>query len=60
MKKDKKAEYEVVTVTSGSDWSGRYGRRPNPTLKGDRPPGGHKPDAPSSDRVDTPPTRRRR
>ncbi len=29
------AEYEVVVPTSGSHWSGRYGRRPRPTFKGD-------------------------
>jgi hypothetical protein len=52
MKMDtKNAGYAIVA--SGSDWSGRYGRRPNPKLKGGRPPSGHNPDAPSSDRIDS-------
>jgi hypothetical protein len=26
-------QYEVVTVSSGPDWHGRYGRRPEPTFE---------------------------
>lgn len=28
----------VVIVESGPDWSGRHGRRPQPRLKGEKPP----------------------
>jgi hypothetical protein len=31
-----KTEFEIVPVNSGPDWSGRYGRRPNPAFEGER------------------------
>jgi hypothetical protein len=30
-------EYLVVSASSGSDWHGRYGRRPQPKLKSEWP-----------------------
>lgn len=30
-------EYVVVPISSGADWHGRYGRRPEPKLKSEDP-----------------------